>query len=152
MPSAKLPMTFLECPYHENSDPHILLDIRKKKELVCEILDDAQIVDEKYYASLYEPCAAPYGSSEDIYNIYYMYAITFSDVAIDAPSCHGTIPGLPIGIQPQQTGMISGAVNLHAVNYPPQFTHVSTMHCTYISLLTVSNHYRNSLILLVLEH
>ena len=75
MPSAQQPMTFLECPYHKDSEPHILLDIKMKTELVCEELDDAQIIDEKCYAPLYETSTTVHGNGENkqvtIYNTVY---------------------------------------------------------------------------------
>jgi len=54
MSESKLPMTFLECPYHENGDPHIELDIEKKQELFCTIESDVKRIDKMYYEPLYE--------------------------------------------------------------------------------------------------
>ena len=54
MPDPKLPVTCLECPYHEDDLPHIPLDIKVKKELVCNIGKDVQIIDQKCYIPLYE--------------------------------------------------------------------------------------------------
>ena len=54
MPDSKLPVTCLECPYHDDDLPHILLDITKADVLVCNLGSSVQLIDEKYYMSLYE--------------------------------------------------------------------------------------------------
>ena len=55
MPSAKLPVTCLECPFHEgNCTPHIALNINEKKILVCYQKLLAPVVPEESYILLYE--------------------------------------------------------------------------------------------------
>ncbi|XP_065906452.1 uncharacterized protein [Dysidea avara] len=54
MPNSKLPVTCLECPYHDDDFPHIPLDITKKEILVCKLGSSVQLIDEKYYKALYE--------------------------------------------------------------------------------------------------
>ena len=55
MPSAKPPLTCLECPLHEEEcTPHVVLDIYKKDVLVCHKELLATIVPEKFYILLYQ--------------------------------------------------------------------------------------------------
>ena len=55
MPSAKPPVTCLECPLHEeNTIPHVVLDINKKKNLVCHIQQLATVISEEFYVLLYQ--------------------------------------------------------------------------------------------------
>ena len=56
MPSAKPPLTCLECSLHdEDYTPHIVLDINKKDILVChENLSSVELVPEKSYFLLYQ--------------------------------------------------------------------------------------------------
>lgn len=61
MPSADPPQSFLECPVcdKENQQPHIKLDINKKKRLVCQMEEDAIEIDVKHYLLLFEPSPTP---------------------------------------------------------------------------------------------
>ena len=61
MPSADPPQSFLECPVcnKEDCQPHIELDINKKKCLVCLMQDDTVEIDEKHYLLLFEPSLTP---------------------------------------------------------------------------------------------
>jgi len=54
MPEAQLPVTCLECPYHEDCLPHIQMDIATKEVLVCNLDRDVKIIDQKCYLPLYE--------------------------------------------------------------------------------------------------
>ena len=56
MPSAKAPLTCLECPLHEEDDctPHIVLDISEEKILVCYQKLSAPVIPEKFYSLLYK--------------------------------------------------------------------------------------------------
>ena len=56
MPSAKPPLTCLECPLHdEDYTPHIVLDINKKDILVChKNLLSVELVPERSYILLYQ--------------------------------------------------------------------------------------------------
>ncbi|XP_065906448.1 uncharacterized protein [Dysidea avara] len=55
MPDSKLPVTCLECPFHEDDHlPHIPLDITKKEMLVCKLGSSVQLINENYYKALYE--------------------------------------------------------------------------------------------------
>ena len=55
MPSAKPPVTCLECPLHEeNIIPHVDLDINKKKNLVCHVKQLATVISEEFYVLLYQ--------------------------------------------------------------------------------------------------
>ena len=55
MPSAKPPVTCLECPLHqEDFNPHIILDINKNSVLICHKMILATSVPEKYYILLYQ--------------------------------------------------------------------------------------------------
>ena len=63
MPSAKPPVTCLECPLHEEEcTPHVVLDLNKKDVLVCHKELLAPIVPEKFYILLYQ------GSYSDNYS------------------------------------------------------------------------------------
>jgi len=56
MPSAKPPVTCLECPllHEDNSTPHIVLDINKKDVLMCQKMLLATPVPEESYILLYQ--------------------------------------------------------------------------------------------------
>ena len=55
MPSAKLPVTCLECPHHEEDCmPHVVLDIDKEKHLVCYKRPKAVRIPEESYILLYK--------------------------------------------------------------------------------------------------
>ena len=55
MPSAKPPVTCLECPLHkEECTPHVLLDINKKKILLCHKRQLATAIPEEFYILLYQ--------------------------------------------------------------------------------------------------
>ena len=55
MPSAKPPVTCLECPLHEGECiPHVVLDIDKRDILVCHEKLLATQVPEKTYILLYQ--------------------------------------------------------------------------------------------------
>ena len=55
MPSAKPPVTCLECPLHEVvSVPHVVLDINEKKILICYQKLMTAIIPEESYILLYE--------------------------------------------------------------------------------------------------
>ena len=54
MPSAKPPLTCLECPLHEEEcTPHVVLDLNKRDVLVCHKELLATIVPEQFYILLY---------------------------------------------------------------------------------------------------
>jgi len=106
MPSAKQPMTFLECPYHEDSEPHILLDIKNKSELVCEELDDPQMIDEKHYGPLYEESATVHGNSKGKCVILVQVLLINLTISVDDAVIHGAMPSVQMGMQPQQPQML----------------------------------------------
>ena len=55
MPSAKPPVTCLECPLHEEECfPHVVLDIDKKSVLICQEKILATTVPERCYILLYQ--------------------------------------------------------------------------------------------------
>ena len=55
MPSAKPPVTCLECPLHERDCmPHVVLDINKKDILVCHNRQLATVISEEFYILLYQ--------------------------------------------------------------------------------------------------
>ena len=55
MPSAKPPVTCLECPLHEEECiPHVVLDIDKRDVLICHVKLLATPVPEKTYVLLYQ--------------------------------------------------------------------------------------------------
>jgi len=55
MPSAKPPVTCLECPLHEeNCTPHVVLNINKKDILMCHKKILATPVPEEFYILLYQ--------------------------------------------------------------------------------------------------
>lgn len=62
--------------------------------------------------------------------------LTISDDSVGAPVSHGTIPSVQMGMQTQQQGMAPGAVLYQpGINYPPQYTYVSTIHAKTTKLL-----------------
>ena len=55
MPSAKPPVTCLECPLHkEECTPHVALDINKKDILICHKMQSAMAIPEEFYILLYQ--------------------------------------------------------------------------------------------------
>ena len=55
MPSAKPPVTCLECPLHkEECTPHVLLDINNKDILLCHTRQSATAIPEEFYILLYQ--------------------------------------------------------------------------------------------------
>jgi len=57
MPSAKPPVTCLECPLHheeENCPPHIRLNINNNKPLVCKMRREVARVPEEHYLLLFK--------------------------------------------------------------------------------------------------
>ena len=55
MPSAKPPLTCLECPLHEEEcTPHVVLNLNKKDVLVCHEELLASVIPEKFYILLYQ--------------------------------------------------------------------------------------------------
>ena len=55
MPSAKPPVTCLECPLHkEECTPHVVLDINKSDILLCHKRQSATAVPEEFYVLLYQ--------------------------------------------------------------------------------------------------
>ena len=55
MPSAKPPVTCLECPLHEHDCmPHVVLDINEKDILICQNRQMATVIPEKFYILLYQ--------------------------------------------------------------------------------------------------
>ena len=55
MPSAKPPVTCLECPLHEQDCmPHVVLNINKKNVLVCHNSLLATVISEEFYILLYQ--------------------------------------------------------------------------------------------------
>ena len=55
MPSAKPPVTCLECPLHEEECfPHVVLDIDKRDVLVCHEKQTANQIPEGFYILLYQ--------------------------------------------------------------------------------------------------
>ena len=55
MPSAKPPVTCLECPFHEGDcTPHVVLDINEEKVLVCYQKLLAPVIPEEFYMLLYK--------------------------------------------------------------------------------------------------
>jgi len=61
---SKLPGMCLECPYHENELPHIELDIDSKRDLVCDLGGQIQIIDGQFYSCLYESTIPGLSSGE----------------------------------------------------------------------------------------
>jgi len=76
MPDSKLPVTCLECPYHEDDPPHIRLNIEIKEDLVCNIGSPIQPIDEKYYAAIHESVLAPQKTCEYLHSQHYVYIRT----------------------------------------------------------------------------
>ncbi|XP_065905734.1 uncharacterized protein [Dysidea avara] len=64
MPESKLPVTCLECPFHEDDPPHIKLDINRREDLVCNFGSTVQLVDEKYYAAIFDSIVAPQNTNK----------------------------------------------------------------------------------------
>jgi len=64
MPESKLPVTCLECPYHEDDLPHIELDVNRKENLVCDFGSSVQQIDEKHYAAIFESVLTPQKTSK----------------------------------------------------------------------------------------
>ena len=55
MPSAKPPVTCLECPLHEQDCmPHVVLNIHKKDVLICHNSLLATVISEEFYILLYQ--------------------------------------------------------------------------------------------------
>ena len=55
MPSARPPVTCLECPLHERDCmPHVVLNINKKDILVCHNRQMATVIPEEFYILLYQ--------------------------------------------------------------------------------------------------
>ena len=55
MPSAKPPVTCLECPLHkEECTPHVALDINKKDILICHKKQSATAIPKEFYILLYQ--------------------------------------------------------------------------------------------------
>ena len=55
MPSAKPPVTCLECPLHERDCmPHVVLNINKMDILVCHNRPLSTVISEKFYILLYQ--------------------------------------------------------------------------------------------------
>ena len=55
MPTARPPVTCLECPLHEEDCiPHVCLDIRKKDALICHEMQLATTIPEQSYILLYQ--------------------------------------------------------------------------------------------------
>ena len=55
MPSAKPPVTHLECPLHEEDCiPHVVIDISKRDVLVCHEKLLATPIPEEFYILLYQ--------------------------------------------------------------------------------------------------
>ena len=55
MPSAKPPLTCLECPLHEEDcTPHVVIDISKRDALVCHEKLLATPIPEEFYVLLYQ--------------------------------------------------------------------------------------------------
>ena len=55
MPSAKPPVTCLECPFHEEDCiPHVVLDINEEKTLICHQKLSASVIPKELYTLLYK--------------------------------------------------------------------------------------------------